>query len=272
MRAFNKQKGFTLLELMVAMSIFAMLALTGWQIMDSLTKSRDRSKVQIKAMSDLQFAYLQLSQDLSQTSNYVAVPMGIRQDIANHSPKAMPTFTLNSQGIVFKRFAMPDPRYELSPIISQVGYHVVDDKLIKSQWDTVQPTERQDNAKTSVLLVGMSQAKWTAFTPSAVTEFPDMVTIQKASVAKTLSNVPNNLVTNNFSSQTNTNNNANNSTFDLTPYQQLPKGIQLEFVYQDEPIVWRFALPNQAPNTVSNVANPVTSGVANTASTRGDSR
>ena len=33
----TSQQGFTLIELMIALVIFAMLALAGWQIMDSLT-------------------------------------------------------------------------------------------------------------------------------------------------------------------------------------------------------------------------------------------
>lgn len=72
----KSQQGFTLIELMIALVIFAMLALAGWQIMDSLTKSRERGYQHQKSLSQLDYAYLQLSQDLAQTSNYVAVQIG----------------------------------------------------------------------------------------------------------------------------------------------------------------------------------------------------
>lgn len=244
-----RQQGFTLLELMVALAIFAMLAVTGWQIMDSLTKSRDRAKLQINAISALQFAYLQLGQDLAQTSNYVAVPTGIGQGNTNNLSKTSPTFTLNSQGIVFKRFAIPDPRLaspELSPAITQVSYQVVEDKLIKRQWDSVVPFSNE-NAKTSVLLSGISGANWTALTPMSVTEFPDVATLQKVNMAKNPTFTADSLAANNVTQAVAQSSNSNSATFDLTPYQQLPKGVQLAFTYQDEPIVWRFALPNQAP-------------------------
>lgn len=240
------QQGFTLLELMVALAIFAMLAMTGWQIMDSLTKSRDRAKIQIKAISDLQFAYLQLSQDLSQTNNYVAIPIGLSQ-ANNLPPPIRPTFSLNSQGIEFKRFTMPDPRYEQSANLTQVGYAVVEDKLIKSQWGSIQPRPNE-NAQTSVLLTGITQAKWTAFTPTSVSEFPDMATLQKVKSNTPVATPPTNPNQPNGQSSGQPPNTA--PTLDMTPYQQLPKGIQLEFVYQDEPITWRFALPHQAPNAV----------------------
>lgn len=58
----KSQQGFTLIELMIALMIFAMLALAGWQIMDSLTKS-ERAYQHQKSLSQLDYAYLQLSQD-----------------------------------------------------------------------------------------------------------------------------------------------------------------------------------------------------------------
>lgn len=255
------QQGFTLLELMVALAIFAMLAMTGWQIMDSLTKSRDRAKTQIKAISDLQFAYLQLSQDLSQTNNYVAIPIGLSQ-ADSLPPPIRPTFRLNSQGIEFKRFTMPDPRYEQSANLTQVGYAVVEDKLIKSQWGSIQPRPNE-NAQTSVLLAGITQAKWTALTPASMSEFPDRATLQKVKSNTAIANSPTNPNQPNGQSNGQSPNTA--PTLDMTPYQQLPKGIRLEFVYQDEPITWQFALPNQAPNAViastinSTSSNPLSS-------------
>ena len=36
--------GFTLLELMVAMAIFAMLAVAGWQVFDSVNRARERAR------------------------------------------------------------------------------------------------------------------------------------------------------------------------------------------------------------------------------------
>ena len=55
----TSQQGFTLIELMIALEIFAMLALAGWQIMDSLTKSRERGYQHQKSLSQLDYAYLQ---------------------------------------------------------------------------------------------------------------------------------------------------------------------------------------------------------------------
>ena len=40
----KRQRGFTLLELMVAMAIFAMLAVAGWQVFDSVNRARERAQ------------------------------------------------------------------------------------------------------------------------------------------------------------------------------------------------------------------------------------
>ena len=68
----SAQRGFTLLELMVAMAIFAMLAVAGWQVFDSVNRARDRAQLQADNLAALQYAYLQLQQDMGQIIAYQA--------------------------------------------------------------------------------------------------------------------------------------------------------------------------------------------------------
>lgn len=219
------QNGFTLLELMVALAIFAILAIAGWQIMNSLIKSRDHTKTKVQQLSELQYAYLQLSQDFAQTVNYVAVPVGINKENKN---QIQPTFSLKGQEVRFIRFANPDPRLTNPPVLTRIEYALVEDKLIKYRYYDLQSTT--ENPATSVLLTGMSHAKWLALTPDIVSNFPDAMTLQQVQDKTNAVNLEGSL--------------------DLFAYQQLPKGIELQFNYYNQPIVWRFALPPQAPNQV----------------------
>lgn len=259
------QQGFTLIELMIALMIFAMLALAGWQIMDSVTKSRDKGKLHQQALSQLDYAYLQLSQDLAQTTNYVAVPTIATAAI-------LPTFELNDQQIRFIRFAAPDPRYQPLPVLAKVQYSVAGEKLTKQRF--YQLNDNQENPATSVLLTGIKDASWKALTPDAVSHFPDETTLQKVQQrqaqkqANLGANSPDNLPPNQSGGNNPTNNPQANSpqgsnqaqdnqanTIDLAPYQQLPRGVELTFTYQGEPITWRFALPNMPPDTA--ISGPV---------------
>lgn len=254
----TSQQGFTLIELMIALVIFAMLALAGWQIMDSLTKSRERGYQHQKSLSQLDYAYLQLSQDLAQTSNYVAVPILSATAYANanntasvNSAAMTPTFVLNASQMSFIRFAAPDPRYQPSPMLAKIQYSVAGETLTKQRF--YQLDDNNENPATSVLLTGIKDASWRALTPDAVSVFPDEATLQKVQQIQAqkntnqTANASTNPTPNPPDNATDQNGNLQNS-IDLTPYQQLPRGIELNFSYQGEPITWRFALPNTPPN------------------------
>lgn len=159
----TSQQGFTLIELMIALVIFAMLALAGWQIIDSLTKSRERGYQHQKSLSQLDYAYLQLSQDLAQTSNYVAVPIlsATANNTASVNSAAMtPTFVLNASQISFIRFAAPDPRYQSSPMLAKIQYSVAGETLTKQRF--YQLDNNNETPATSVLLTGIKDASWRA--------------------------------------------------------------------------------------------------------------
>ena len=250
----TSQQGFTLIELMIALVIFAMLALAGWQIMDSLTKSRERGYQHQKSLSQLDYAYLQLSQDLAQTSNYVAVPILSATDnnTASANSAAMtPTFVLNASQMSFIRFAAPDPRYQPSPMLAKIQYSVAGETLTKRRF--YQLDSDNETPATSVLLTGIKDASWRALTPDAVSVFPDEATLQKLQQIQAqkktnqTANASTNPIPNAPDNATDQNSNLQNS-IDLTPYQQLPRGIELNFSYQGEPITWRFALPSTPPN------------------------
>ena len=254
----TSQQGFTLIELMIALVIFAMLALAGWQIMDSLTKSRERGYQHQKSLSQLDYAYLQLSQDLAQTSNYVAVPILSATAYANANNTAStntaamtPTFVLNASQISFIRFAAPDPRYQPSPMLAKIQYSVAGETLTKRRF--YQLDDNNETPATSVLLTGIKDASWRALTPDAVSVFPDEATLQKLQQIQAqkktnqMANASTNPTPNPPDNTTDQNGNLQNS-IDLMPYQQLPRGIELNFSYQGEPITWRFALPSTPPN------------------------
>ena len=236
----KSQHGFTLLELMVAMAIFAMLAVAGWQVFDSVNRARERAQFHANNLAVLQYAYLQLQQDMGQIIPYQAVDTqsasASNVDNANNSnqenalqPAPEPFMSLDGEHVSFVRFADPDPRYQSSPSMQRVEYIFADERLIRRQYASVGGSD--SISLDSVLLEGVTAGQWQAYLPEMSTKFPN--------------------------EDSNSNNASLNSQFgqdaaSTTAQPEsvlLPKGVAITFTYQDMPITWQWAL---APQPIQN--------------------
>jgi general secretion pathway protein J len=192
------QRGFTLLELMVAMAIFAMLAVAGWQVFDSVNRARERAQFNADNLAVLQYAYLQLQQDMGQVIAYQAPavandnttanpPNSNNNDNSNNNgtansnntansnsptPSADPFMSLDAEHISFVRYADPDPRYQSSPTVQRVEYIFADQRLLRRQYTRIQGGQDSISLDT-VLLDGVSAGSWQAYLPEISTTFPN---------------------------------------------------------------------------------------------------
>ena len=238
----KEQRGFTLLELMVALAIFAMLAVAGWQVFDSVNRAREQAQVQADHLAVLQQAYLQIQQDLGQIIAYQTVEAQStspqQSNEANSEPDnnqnsnqnndnspsnrvdAKPFMLLDKERLRFIRFADPDPRYQNSPSIQRVEYILSEERLIRRQYVDVLG-DNDSISLDSVVLEGISAASWQAYLPEISASFP--------------------------------NNTSNETATADTPKSKkalLPKGVSISFTYEDIPITWQWALtPQPAPIT-----------------------
>lgn len=246
----RRQQGFTLLELMVAMAIFAMLAVAGWQVFDSVNRARERAQLHADNLAILQYAYLQLQQDMGQIIAYPApnLQASMQVDKAAASTNASnnnnnnnnsndqsnkpdltpePFMSLNGEKISFVRFADPDPRYQTSPSIQRIDYIFAEQRLLRRQYHHIQDSPSNVSLD-SVLLDGVTAGRWQAYLPELSAKFPNPDSLNnKIDVAT---------------------NNADNQPKVVL----LPEGIGISFTYQDMPITWQFALTPEAKLVSSN--------------------
>ena len=254
--------GFTLLELMVAMAIFAMLAVAGWQVFDGVNRARERAQFHADNLAVLQYAYLQLQQDMNQMIPYQAVDTQGANSLINNvstnnattnngannngsnnnasnsnqenAPAPEPFMTLDGARISFVRFADPDPRYQSSASVQHIEYIFADERLIRRQYTSL---GSDSISLDSVLLKGVTAGRWQAYLPELSTKFPNK-------------DNRNNFSNNAPSGQTANSPNKTSETI------LLPKGIALNFTYQDMPITWQWALtPQPIPNASTNTSN-----------------
>ena len=254
--------GFTLLELMVAMAIFAMLAVAGWQVFDGVNRARERAQFHADNLAVLQYAYLQLQQDMNQMIPYQAVDTQGANSLINNvstnnaatnntannngsnnnasnsnqenAPSPEPFMSLDAERISFVRFADPDPRYQSSASLQHIEYIFADEGLIRRQYTSL---GSDSISLDSVLLKGVTAGRWQAYLPELSTKFPNK-------------DNRNNFSNNAPSGQTA--NSANKTSETIL----LPKGIALNFTYQDMPITWQWALtPQPIPNISTNTSH-----------------
>ena len=238
----RQQRGFTLLELMVAMAIFAMLAVAGWQVFDSVNRARERAQFHADNLAVLQYAYLQLQQDMGQIIPYqssttqdaraqdtrtqdISVANSGNESSQDNVIEPEPFMSLDGERVSFVRFADPDPRYQTSTSMQHVEYIFADERLIRRQYTSL-ATGPDSVSLDSVLLEGVTAARWQAYLPEIATKFPD-------------ENSGNNNNTNSASGQT------TNTASSQAEAKLLPKGIAVSFTYQDMPITWQWALAPQ---------------------------
>ena len=248
--------GFTLLELMVAMAIFAMLAVAGWKVFDGVNRARERAQFHADNLAVLQYAYLQLQQDMNQMIPYQAVDtQGANSSINNASsnnaatnntnnsnqenaPAPEPFMSLDAERISFMRFADPDPRYQSSASVQHIEYIFADERLIRRQYTSLAGGSDSISLD-SVLLEGVTAGRWQAYLPELSAKFPNKDSSSNNSTS-------NNTVSGQLA------NSANKTCETIL----LPKGIALNFTYQDMPITWQWALtPQPIPNISTNTSH-----------------
>lgn len=260
MKTSERQRGFTLLELMIAMAIFAALAVLGWQVFDSVNRARERAQLHADDLAVLQYAYLQLQQDIGQIIAYQA-PSALNasnletsNNSANTAPGSTnpqaneqnikttePFMTLDSEQVSFVRFADPDPRYQTSPSLQRVEYIFSDQQLIRRQYPSM---DEASIGLDSVVLEGAIEGRWQAYLPQLSNNFPN----------KDVQNGTNN--SNAFTQ-------ANGLAVDTSKIILLPNGVSVSFSYKEMPITWQFAL---APQAVVNSSKPDNSNTSNNGS------
>ena len=232
------QHGFTLLELMVAMAIFAMLAVAGWQVFDSVNRARERAQLHADHLAVLQYAYLQLQQDMGQIIPYQA--LSSQNSATNdtnpngqaNTPASEPFMSVDGERVSFVRFADPDPRYQSTASVQHVEYIFADERLIRRQYNSI-GGGTDSISLDSILLEGVSAGRWQAYLPELSKEFPN----------KGSNNI-------NASRSLGQGADAANTQPEIV---LLPKGLAVIFTYQDMPLTWQWALaPQPIPNNSKN--------------------
>mgnify|MGYP000971149118 FL=1 len=119
-------RGFTLLELLVAVAIFALLGVGSYRLLASTISVRDAAKAHDAALIQLQRSFIVMNRDLSQA---------IARPIRDQYGDAVAALVLKNNVLEVTRVGVPNPLKQVRSDLQRVSYEVNNKgELVRSAW------------------------------------------------------------------------------------------------------------------------------------------
>ncbi len=119
------QSGFTLFEVMVAVSIFALISAMTMTNLIQIGKSGERISESQRQLADIQFALGYVAKDLAQRIN-----RGVRDQYGDQQPALL----IEDARLVFTRSGWSNLLQQPRSNLQRVEYRLVDDSLLRKYW------------------------------------------------------------------------------------------------------------------------------------------
>jgi general secretion pathway protein J len=135
-RAVQPSAGFTLLELLVALAIFSLIAVMSYSGLMVVLNTQAATEIQADSLAELQKVYLLLQRDIEQV-----VPRPVRDEYGDEQPALAGSDTLQ-----LTRGGWSNPAGRLRSSLQRVGYAYEDRQLVRYSWavlDRAQDSEPQ---------------------------------------------------------------------------------------------------------------------------------
>lgn len=160
----HPRSGFTLVELLVAIAIFAVLSALGWKVFDYLIKVKDRNAEHEINLGQLQEAYQQVLRDTVQT-----VPL-----TANINSDIQPALVLQNSTFSFSKTGVTDPLQQgISPDERVEYQYRADEKKVYRLKYRYLNRSGLDQPESSVLLRDVDQFEVVVLNPNENTTWPE---------------------------------------------------------------------------------------------------
>ena len=160
----STKKGFTLVELLVAIAIFAVLSALGWKVFDYLAKVKDRNAMHEANLEQLQESYQQILRDTMQ-----AVPL-----TANVKGQQQPALVLQNGRFNFSKTGVTDPLQQgISPNERvEYQYRADEKKLYRLKYRNLHQTGN-DQPESSVMLDEVEAFEIMVLNPNELSSWPE---------------------------------------------------------------------------------------------------
>ena len=130
-----RQRGFTLIEVLVAAGIFVIIMSIAFQSIRGAARQRDRIDESLSQFHGLQRAVQMLSRDLAQLQ-----PRPVRDLLGNDKLPALMVGGA-AEGIEFTTGGWSNPAGLPRGVLQRVGYEIEEDTLFRSRWPVLDRTQ-----------------------------------------------------------------------------------------------------------------------------------
>ncbi len=138
------QRGFTLLELLIAISIFAMIGLGSYQVLASVLRAQEATGATSEALTRMQRTYLRLSQDFRQV---------IDRPVRDNYGDVLPPLFMPERGydLEFTRTGWRNPLGRPRSELQRVAFELEGSTLLRHYWPVLDRAQDSEPVSQVVL-------------------------------------------------------------------------------------------------------------------------
>ncbi|MDH5393798.1 MAG: type II secretion system minor pseudopilin GspJ [Gammaproteobacteria bacterium] len=125
----NRTQGFTLLELLIAMSIFSLISIMAFSGLRSVLFNKEIVDIELQRLSEIQRSILNLTRDIEQS-----VDRPIRDELGTTRPALSGGQNVDSTLLEFTRNGWRNPARQSRSQLQRVAYSFEDNQLIRQYW------------------------------------------------------------------------------------------------------------------------------------------
>lgn len=139
------QQGFTLLELLVAITVFTFIAAAAYTGLRSVLFNQAAIAAESERLAEIQMAFYILAQDIQQ-----AVPRPVKDEYSETQP-ALKSDDLDDHILQLTRTGWDNPLEQKRPTLQRLAYRLEDGRLIRFYWDTLDRSGISEPRQTTLL-------------------------------------------------------------------------------------------------------------------------